>query len=151
MARIFDAVIVGWPLGIIFSLGGDGEWWRGVFWTGLSDWELLLASLVSAAVFAIYEIWLLTTRGQTLGKMATGVKVVNLSDGSLPKFTVLFLRWVPFGIPGMVASLSDGWEWLEGITAIFLLFVLLVTLSPLFDLKHRGWHDKFANTVVIRA
>ena len=72
-----------------------------------------------------------TARGQTLGKMAAGIKVVaGDCDGSLDmgcalKRTMLsLLLAVPAG---------------------------LGLLPALFDSQHRGLHDRFAGTRVVRA
>jgi uncharacterized RDD family membrane protein YckC len=72
-----------------------------------------------------------TAGGQTLGKMATGIKVVSedvedtLDIGSALKRTVMWL----------VLALPAG----------------LGLLSMLFDHDHRGLHDRFAGTRVVRA
>ena len=86
-------------------------------------------------VFAIFMPWLyywLFTGlwGQTLGKMAVGIKVVN-DDGSAPGLGRAALR----EIPGKILS------WI----VIFLGFLWII-----WDGQKQGWHDKIASTCVVR-
>jgi uncharacterized RDD family membrane protein YckC len=73
----------------------------------------------------------LTAGGQTVGKMATGIKVVSVdSDGAL----------------GIGHSLLRTSLW-----AILALPAGLGFLTTLFSDDHRGLHDRFAGTKVVRA
>ena len=72
-----------------------------------------------------------TAGGQTLGKMAAGIKVVpedseeSLDLGCALKRTVM---WLVLAFPAGLGL-----------------------LSALFDREHRGFHDRFAGTRVVRA
>lgn len=93
----------------------------------LAGFELLLLP-------GVYH-WLMTGAwGQTLGKMAVGLKVVRASDGA----RVGYLRAL-----GRVASI-----WLLG---LLLLPLLLAYLWPLWDRLNQTLYDKIAGTVVVRA
>jgi uncharacterized RDD family membrane protein YckC len=75
--------------------------------------------------------WLFTgLRGQTLGKMAVGIKVVN-AQGSVPGLGRAALR----EIPGKIASSI----------VIYLGFLWII-----WDERKQGWHDKIAKTYVLR-
>jgi uncharacterized RDD family membrane protein YckC len=75
--------------------------------------------------------WLFTgLRGQTLGKMALGIKVVN-AEGSIPGLGMAALR----EIPGKILSF----------VVIFLGFLWII-----WDGQKQGWHDKIAKTHVLR-
>jgi uncharacterized RDD family membrane protein YckC len=100
----------------------------------------ILAALFGAFVVTViitiaYELVLVAIKGQTVGKMIMGIKIVRSADGQVPGFGPAFMRWL-LPIVGAVIC---------GIGA------LLVYLSPLFDSSGRvqGWHDKAANTLVI--
>jgi uncharacterized RDD family membrane protein YckC len=75
--------------------------------------------------------WLFTgLKGQTLGKMAVGIKVVN-AEGSVPGLGIAALR----EIPGKIASS---------------IVICLGFLWIIWDGRKQGWHDKIAKTFVVR-
>jgi len=87
-------------------------------------------------VSAIFVSWLyhwlfIGLKGQTLGKMAVGIKVVDAS-GSVPGLGRAALR----EIPGKILSSI----------AIYLGFLWVI-----WDKQKQGWHDKIASTYVVRA
>ena len=88
-------------------------------------------------IWAAYEIGLTATRGQTLGKMALGSKVVREADGGLPDWGPAALRWVIELVGSFVCCIG----------------LILVWVSPFFDSTKRfqGWHDKVAKTLVVQA
>lgn len=92
---------------------------------------------VAAAIGLLYEVVLIATRGQTLGKMMTSVKVVRADDGSVPGWGKSIGRWIIPAVLGFVPAV--GW-----------LLSLLVYLSLLWDSARQGWHDKAAGTLVIK-
>jgi uncharacterized RDD family membrane protein YckC len=98
----------------------------------------LLVSLGGAVLMGIYTVTLTHLRGQTVGKMAVGIKVVLFADGSLPGWGPAITRW---GLPAVAGLLP----WVGG------LGVLLIYLWMLWDPNRQGLHDKLAKTVVIRA
>jgi len=72
-----------------------------------------------------------TAGGQTLGKMATGIKVVSAESNSSPELGRALLRtvlWLMLAIPAGLGF-----------------------LTTLFSRDHRGLHDRFAGTRVVRA
>lgn len=79
---------------------------------------------------AIYFIALWTLRGQTIGMMLLGLRVVRQSDGGPIDFVTALIRYV---------MLIVGF-------AVILLGVIWVA----FDGRKRGWHDMVAKTYVIR-
>jgi uncharacterized RDD family membrane protein YckC len=98
---------------------------------------ILLLSLGSAVLMGVYTVILTRLRGQTVGKMAVGVKVVQRADGSLPTWGAAISRWALPAVAGLL-------PWLGG------LGVLLIYLWILWDPNRQGLHDKLAKTVVIR-
>ncbi len=94
----------------------------------------ILALLISL----IYEPALIATRGQTLGKMMVGIKVVRAEDGGLPGWGKAIGRWVLPGVLSLVPFV--GW-----------ILQLLAYISLLWDDRRQGWHDKMATTVVVDA
>jgi uncharacterized RDD family membrane protein YckC len=85
----------------------------------------------SILVYWLYY-WLFTgLKGQTLGKMAVGIKVVNAA-GAVPGLGRAALR----EIPGKIVSTI----------AIFIGFLWVI-----WDKQKQGWHDKIASTYVVNA
>jgi uncharacterized RDD family membrane protein YckC len=77
----------------------------------------------------VYYIWFHGTIGQTLGKRLLGLRVIRIS-GEKMTLGIAFLRWV--------GSLVSG------------IFFFLGFLWIAFDGRKQGWHDKIAETLVVR-
>lgn len=148
VAAIIDSFIIGIPAQIIGNLffgsmfvasqpridpntgqlvGGAG------FFAGIlaTTGALILANLILSAAYSIY---LHSSRGQTVGKMAMKIKVVDMNTGELIPYGRAGIRW---GVQQALAILTCG------------IGALLDGLWPLWDAKRQALHDKPANTVVI--
>ena len=84
---------------------------------------------VLCLVGSFYFVGLWWWRGQTLGKILMGIKVVR-SNGSSLTLGYAFLRY--FGVIVCFLTLFIGFIWLA------------------FDSHKQGWHDKIADTYVIK-
>ena len=122
-AGLVDAVI-----GILIGVVGGA---LGSVIGGAAGW-LLVFMLVSVLVIAyvVVYLWLVSTRGQSPGKMAIGIKIVKM-DGSA------------IGIGGALIREIIG----KLVSSIFYLGYIWI----LFDGKRQGWHDKIAGTIVVKA
>ena len=99
---------------------------------------LLLTPLLIAAVGVAYEVTMIALKGQTLGKMATSIKVVRADNGLLPGWGKSIGRWI---IPVILLFVPVvGW-----------LLAILVYVSLTWDKVRQGWHDKAAGTLVVKA
>ena len=111
-----------------------------------SGWLLLGAVLLIA--LGIVQAALLTSRGQSLGKMICRLKVVK-TDGSDAGFVgAVLLReivfWVGIAIAGGIISALTGWQdWLNNLA-------MLVCLVQLCVGNRRTIQDMLAGTVVIK-
>lgn len=117
--------------------------------------------LAAIALSGAYHILLTAARGQTLGQMAVGIRVVDHRTGTLPSPGQAAARWaltvVPDGysrlvpIPAQV-DMSSG----EGCSPIVLralpgfLYTCALHAPALRGPLHRGLHDRVAGTVVVR-
>ena len=90
-----------------------------------------LPVFVFVIAYAVAYLWLVSTRGQSPGKMAIGIEIVRM-DGSSLGFGGALTREI---IGKIVSSL------------IFCLGYIWI----LFDSKRQGWHDKIAGTYVVKA
>ncbi len=93
----------------------------------------IVQGLVGAAYYIGFTVW----RGQTPGKMLIGTRVVIERTARIPGLGPSTLRWLVPGIflflPGVSVLRAVIYGWL------------------VFDILHRGLHDKAAKTVVILA
>ena len=108
-----DGIVVSIAAGIL----------RGVLGTGAGGGFGLLVSAVYFTAFIGAE------RGQTLGQMALGIRVLGLDTGSSIGYGRALLRWF--------------------ISIFSALVFLLGYLWMLWDGEKQCWHDKAANDVVV--
>ncbi len=130
LARIIDGVLLAVAFFIVFFVltflaGGFED-------EGLGA-AAALAILVPFAGVILYEVGLTATRGQTVGKMAMGIKVVDMATGREPGWGPSFVRWVIPVVMGFVPFLT-----------------LVDALWLLWDTNRQCLHDKPAKTLVIR-
>ncbi len=90
----------------------------------------VIGGVLSLAIGIGYSYYFWTTSGQTPGKMAMGLKVVNAENGALLEPSAALLRYVGYFVSGIALGL--GYLWV------------------LWDPKHDAWHDKIAKTKVIK-
>ena len=150
VARLIDGLVLS-PLWIIAIVGRPSS-------IGAA---IAMMMLITGGAY-MYEVFMLTNKGQTVGKMAMSIRVVGDDDGTLPDGSMTTKRWLvpnaayflPFVLLAFLPLVS-----LEGAVIIvlllmFLLFVALVMntlvyVSSLWDSTRQGWHDKLAGTLVI--
>lgn len=85
-------------------------------------------SIATAITFYAYFVLMTKFFGQTLGKMAFGLKVVNLKGNQLSWSTILFREWI-----GRFIS-----------TTVWITYAIVAFLP-----KKQGIHDLFSDTTVI--
>ena len=130
-ARIIDIVIqvvVGLAIIIPIAITNDSE-------NTVIVWTLIMNLLVIP-----YEVVMIALWGQTLGKMAVGVKVVRSDNGNVPGFGKSTARYAiifALGLPGLLIPFAG------------LLFQTVGYLSILWRRHRQGWHDSAAGTFVI--
>ena len=108
-----DGIVVGIASGIF----------RGILGTGAGTG---LGLAVSAAYFTAF---IGSERGQTLGQMALGIRVIGLDTGGSIGFSRAFLRWL--------------------VSIVSAIVILIGYLWMLWDKEKQCWHDKAANDVVV--
>jgi uncharacterized RDD family membrane protein YckC len=132
VARIIDALIVGIPLSIILGFAFGGYDYNRA---GRSFWQ----ELIYAVVYFGYDGYMLTTRGQTFGKMAMKIRVAMLQNGAVPAGQPGWIRAAVYALPPIVPCCGS-------------LFWLINVLWLLWDEPyHHALHDKAAKTVVVSA
>ena len=137
-ARIIDLVIIIAAFNLIYltdRLGADAGLWTGM---GLDEESLTGAGFSMANLFRglffltfpiFYYVYLHGTYGQTFGKMALKIKVVNEDETPLD-FQKAFLRWLGYFLCDLTFYIGYLWA--------------------AFDPRKQGLHDKVCRTVVVR-
>jgi uncharacterized RDD family membrane protein YckC len=110
-AALIDGILVGIPATILQVTAGATGYGLGI--------------LLGIAYYVYFE----GSTGQTIGKKAAGIRVVDIRGGGAIGFTRAFLRYV-----GRILSF---------------IVVLLGYLWMLWDPQKQTWHDKIANSVVV--
>jgi uncharacterized RDD family membrane protein YckC len=110
---LIDGIFVAVASGILRQILGTGPG------TGLGF-------LVSAVYFTAFVG---AERGQTLGQMVLGIRVIGLDTGASIGYSRALLRWFVSLVSGIV--------------------ILLGYLWMLWDKEKQCWHDKAANDVVV--
>lgn len=129
------AVVLFIPLGAI-GLTVDTDGGTAAFVLGL----IVFALVMSAAALIYQPVMLWRTNGQTIGKMATGIRVVKTDRTPMDIFTAIMREVVLKSVVlGIIASIT------------FSVAYLVDWLWPLFDDENRALHDFPVNTRVVRA
>jgi uncharacterized RDD family membrane protein YckC len=157
-ARLIDIAVV-LVLNIVVNGWFVYQWWQD-FWpiynhyldqvlaggqpdmlqpTGKMQSLQMIIILIATLLWLLYEAPAIAGRGQTLGKVLMGIKVVRLDSTAPIGFRKAFGRWAQLGMWTLF------WWCLVGLVVQF-----LDSLSPTFDPRLRqAWHDKAASTVVV--
>lgn len=137
-ARMIDLLIIIAAFNLIYlidRLGSDAGLWTGM---GLDEGSPTGAGFAMANVLrglfflafpVFYYVYLHATYGQTFGKMAMKIKVVN-EDGTPLDYRKAFLRWLGYFLCDLTFYIGYLWA--------------------AFDPRKQGLHDKVCKTVVVR-
>ncbi|MEU8784633.1 RDD family protein [Streptomyces sp. NPDC048637] len=135
VARIIDAIIVGVPVWVIMTLIVGG-----VDYFSTSSEQAGRQSTVSGVTmvaYLIYEGLMISSRGQTVGKMTMKIRVAMLSDGAIPTGQASWVRAAVYTLPEIVPCCG-------------FIFWLINVLWCTWDKPYQQClHDKAAKTVVV--
>jgi uncharacterized RDD family membrane protein YckC len=126
---LLDGLILSVPSGILGAAVGAGRFAAGTSY-GYNPGAGAALNLVNTIIGVAYYAYLEGTRGQTVGKMVAGIKVIDADTGGL--------IGVPRGIGRYFARI---------LSAIAL---GLGYLWMLWDPRKQCWHDKLVRSVVVR-
>ena len=141
-AAIIDGLIVGIPaLIVLLALGAGAAGSDTDGGTAAFIGAALLSLLVWLVVALLYAPYMMSrTNGQTVGRMATGIRVIR-ANGEPMTFGVAALREIVVKglLVGTISSLTFGIGYLVDV------------LWPLWDDENRALHDMVVNTRVVKA
>ncbi len=118
--------------------------------------ESVIGLLITIAYFVVFQY---LNKGQTIGKLALNIKVVNASDNEVPNiFSFLLRNLIPFGIFTSTLNLiaintlnkASYFNVYYTASALESLFILGVVISIIVNNDNRGLHDMLAKTKVIK-
>lgn len=112
----------------------------------------LILAIVSLVVSGAYFIYTWTAMRGTLGMKALGMQIGNAGDGKTLTMDQAIRRWIALGAPfGIAQALNPlpGIGILLGLVALgWFIYLLWTTYS---SPTKQGFHDTFANTMVVKA
>ncbi|MGD0392263.1 MAG: RDD family protein [Acidimicrobiales bacterium] len=143
VAIIVDALILGVPKGIITAIFVGATGGGGVY---QSHW--IASVIVIGIIFAVVDVGYFallngSEKGQTVGQMMLGIAVRDEPSGGA-------IRPERAGVRIVVLYPEVLVGWIPVIGAIAGLYTLVAALSPLWDSRRQGFHDKVAHTDVIK-
>ncbi len=143
VAIIVDGLILGVPKSILAAIifgSGSGSGLYGANWRGGIVALGIVFAVIDLAYFALLNG---SEQGQTVGQMMLGIAVRDSASGGAIGPQRAGLRILVL-YPGILLS------WLPVIGAILAVYTLVAALSPLWDRRRQGFHDKVAHTDVIK-
>jgi uncharacterized RDD family membrane protein YckC len=143
-AQVIDGIVVTIAAVVILAITG-GAFSTGFLAGDTAGWVSVIVGVtlavisVSVAAMLYAPALMATTGGKTLGRMATGCRVVR-ADGRPMTFGYAFVREVLVKglLFGLIGILTAGVGW------------LVDDLWPLWDEEHRALHDFVVNSRVVR-
>ncbi len=144
VAIIFDFVILSVPKSILTAIVvTTGNTAGGIFATSWRASVVVLGIVFSLIDLAYFALLNGSEAGQTLGQMALGIAVRDQRSGGPIGPQRAGLRILVL-YPGIVLG------WLPVVAEILGVYTLVAALSPLWDGRRQGFHDKVAHTDVIK-
>jgi uncharacterized RDD family membrane protein YckC len=127
----FIGMCYGFP--ILYLLG----FWRYLAAGQEPPFALTIAlAALSFVCFLVIHGYFLKTKGQTIGKLLTGIRIADL-DGNLPEFSkVVLLRYLPVSLVALVPVVGP--------------YLSLVDVVFIFGSERRCIHDMLAGTKVVK-
>ncbi len=95
------------------SLSDDGD--------SISTGAAFAGGLLGVAIGALYEVYMTSHGGQTVGKKVMKIKIVRLADGQTPDLNTAVKRWLPNAV-GIIPTIGSPLSALIGIASLVLVF-----------------------------
>jgi uncharacterized RDD family membrane protein YckC len=134
--------VVALVLSIPFGLGDRLD----NFGSAESVQAIVAGNLISLLLGAVYFTYFhSTSAGQTIGNRAVGVRVMDAATGAPLPYARSLIRYLVSSAATIVSLISPG------IGSAVSLLVLIGYLWMLWDPRKQTWHDKAANSLVVRS
>ncbi len=144
LATIIDSIVVAIPSAIVGAVLGVGGYSVATTTTLGDRFGIrLVVALVGALIAIAYQVLMLTrNNGKTVGDMVCSIQVVSASGGAVTQDQAL--RRAGFQAVLSLLAIIPFLGFIAGVAS------LLDDLSMLWDANKQTYHDKFANTSVIK-
>jgi len=112
----------------------------------------LILAVINLAISVAYFVYTWTAMRGTIGMKALGMQIGNAQDGATVTMDQALRRALVLFGPGAVAQALGGWSILGLLIGLasFAWFIFLLYTTAVSPTK-QGFHDKFANTMVVKA
>lgn len=157
IAYIIDVILVGIVAVIIGGILGGVGLATGSFAPGTLDFQinfvgLIVSAAVGAAISAGYFVYTWTSMRGTVGMKVLGMQIGNAGDGKTLTMDQAVRRWLVMAAPGILAQVLFVLPAIGSLLglAAFGWFVYLLWTTYKSPTK-QGFHDTFANTMVVKA
>ncbi|MDO5699239.1 MAG: RDD family protein [Dermatophilus congolensis] len=101
------------------------------------------AALITTLVTVVYEVFLLSKYGATLGMLALGIRVRQVGRSGPANWLIILRRTV-------IKYVSNFFNGVPVLGPLSTGFVIASYLWPIWDTNRQALHDKFASTEVVR-
>lgn len=147
IAYIIDAIIFGVIGAVVFLiLAGVG------IGSGVLGINSVILALVGLAISGGYFLYTWTAMRGTVGMKVLGMQIGNAGDGKTITLEQAVRRWIALGAPFSLAQVLTpvgGIGYVISLLAFgWFIYLLWTTYS---SPTKQGFHDKFANTMVVKA
>ena len=153
IALIIDAivlVVISVVIGILLAAVGLST--GGYFGTVNLGLGWLVYTVVGFLINAVYFIYSWTSMRATLGMRALGMQVGNAFDGKTLTMDQASRRAVALWGPSTVAQFFNGFAAIGPVLGLLaFLWVIYLLYTTAVSPTKQGFHDKFANSVVVKA
>jgi uncharacterized RDD family membrane protein YckC len=144
VAIILDIIILAIPKSIVTAIAITSHGSRNTYYA--ADWRVsvIIVGIIFAAIdIAYFAILNGSEKGQTVGQMALGIAVRDEETGGAIGPQRAALRILVLD-PGILLA------WIPVVSFVAGVYTLVAGLSPLWDSRRQGFHDKVAHTDVIK-
>ena len=142
--------VLGAIIGPIYEVKGDLL--NGTLRVDTNYFALLVGLVANMVVSAVYWIYCWTRLRASVGQRLLGMQVGNFPDGKTLTQDQAIRRWVALGGVFPIAQVINQ---LPALGALISLAIFVYTLYLLYSTAKsptkQGFHDKFANSVVVKA
>ena len=153
VAYIIDGILVGIVIGLSQAITGSGLTINPTTLAFEVNFVgLVLSAVIGTIISAAYFIYTWTSMRGTVGMKVLGMQIGNAGDGKTLTIDQAVRRYLAIALPGVLAQVL--WV-IPGIGILLVLvaigwFIYLLWTTYSSPTK-QGFHDKFANTMVVKA
>ena len=155
IAYIIDIVVVAIisiAVGLVLAIVGIATT-SGTGLNATTNWiGSIILTIVGLAISGAYFVYSWTNQRATLGMKALGLQIGNAPDGATITTDQAIRRWLALGAIFSIAQILTPLPLLGiviGLAALAWVIFLLYTTAQ--SPTKQGWHDVFANTMIVKA